>query len=438
MKLNHIRNFIFRNSLILFFAIGIFIRIVYSFFFGDPMSGQDALTYIRAAETISKDGLFAEVSTSPYFPIGYSWFLAFIFFFPGDKLIFVELFQILLFCLSSLLFCATVRKRYGRKVSTILAGMLFFSPALISASTQIMYEIPMLSLVMIINRFLLERSIALSTDRYNPYSYFLCGLVGALAATFQPKVLVPLFASILVHAWISKEKEKFNKLTRNTVIISTIGLLLGPLALMTRNATAGDGFALSGNFASNIVVGAQKAGVQIDASDCVDFNYYNPNYFYSTVDTPSRTICFLRAKYENVANGVYVSLIQARNFWLPYVGNLKFQGTWYHGLDFRRFFPTYEYWREPFSTVDNFLGYLWTAFWLFITVFGALRLNQKYGFKETCFWLMPIISLYFVSILTYGESRYRLPVAYSYYFLFAYGLTHLLSQKRIFALLGKN
>lgn len=378
------------------------LRASYALFFSDAQSGQDAPSYLLSVERILKDGPFASETSAPAFPIGYPWFVALIWKIFGQSFAALGIFQNILLVLALFMFFKIVTDHFGYLVGYITLLLLCFNPAISASVSLLSYEIPMASFV-ILGFYCLHKSV---TQRLESKSDFLLVILGgtffAIAISFQPKILLSAISigAILILSRLSPIDRR-KKVVASALLV--IFILLAPTATILRNFKAGDGIGYTQNFSTNVFVGTNNSGAEIDYSGCPGGRY----------DSMSKTTCLLIKKLNAPSENLKIMLHQGVYFWTPFIGNLKFMGTWYHGFDVRRLISGYTWWDQSthWYKIDRVTGYLWTICLLSLILFGFI-LSFKISKSKVLPYLYayPIIDLWFVSVITYGEPRYRLPI----------------------------
>ncbi len=395
-------------------------RTAYALILSDAQSGQDAPSYLLSASRILEDGPFADQTAAPYFPIGYPWFVASIWKIFGVSDDVLGIAQNFLLALSLLAFYKIVDNYFGNKVSLILLLLLCVNPAITASVSLLSYEIPMASFLMLGFYFLHKAFNAPLVPHLFYKNLLASGGFFTIAITFQPKILL----SIIVIASIYFIKVANSMRLTRIVLVAAIFMSIiatGPSAAIYRNWKAGDGLGYTQNFATNIVVGMDNSGAHLDFSKCPGSNY----------DSIQKSACMLFAKLEAPSEGLKIAVHQGVYFWTPYIGNLKFMGTWYHGADWRRLVPKYTWWDT--STIwygfDRTTGYMWT-FGMVVMIIHGFRLSfRKTKTRMDPFiFAIPVGLLWFVSIITYGEPRYRLPILPFYTVFLAISIENIISR----------
>ncbi len=397
-------------------------RISYALFFSDAQSGQDAPSYLLSAERILKDGPFASETAAPGFPIGYPWFVALIWKIFGQSFAALGVFQNVLLVLALFAFFKIVMDHFGYAVSYITLLLLCFNPAISASVSLLSYEIPMASFL-ILGFYCLFKAVKQGFESKSDYMLvILGGIFFAIAISFQPKILLSAISlgGILILSRLSRIDMR-KKLVAITLLV--VFILLAPAATILRNFKAGDGIGYTQNFATNVIVGTNISGAEIDYSGCPGGTY----------DSLRKTSCLLYKKFSAPSENLRVILHQGVYFWTPFVGNLKFMGTWYHGFDVRRLITEYTWWDQNtvWYNIDRSIGYLW-SFCLFSLVLIGFILSFKASKSRALPYLYayPIIDLWFVSIVTYGEPRYRLPILPFYTVFLSISIAKLLTSRR--------
>jgi|688.fasta_scaffold38851_3 4-amino-4-deoxy-L-arabinose transferase-like glycosyltransferase len=382
--------------------LSFFYRTAYAVLIADQMSGQDADTYSKAAQLILSDGPFASGTGAPYYAIGYPWFISVIWkiFSVNDHAVGVV--QNLLLAFAILAFYKTVENYFSRQIAFITLTILVINPALTANVSLIAYETPMMSFLML-GFFFLTKAFYSSNQSTNFLrNLMFAGIYFTCAITLQPKIL-PSIIFVIIFLFSRKKLHKDIVRKWTGLILVFAVLSLGPIAAINRNVQAGDGFGYTANFYANVELGARNSNVEFDFSKCPASNF----------DSFGKTLCILNAKLHSPSGTFKSALHNGTYFWTPYVGNLKWMGTWFHGADLRRLVPSYTWYDKNsiWFSVDRITGYLWTLLILSMILFGMKRaLSSFRGLESLFLFAVPVLLLWSVSLVSYGESRYRLPI----------------------------
>lgn len=396
-----------------------FYRAAYSILIADQMSGQDADTYSNAAQLILRDGPFASGTGAPYYAIGYPWFIAAIWKIFGVSDHILGILQNLLLALAIWAFLKVLRKYFSREIAHISLLILVINPAITANVSLVAYETPMMSFLMLGVYFLTQANHSGKQDSKFFRNSILGGAFFTCAVTMQPKILPSIL--FIIFLLFSREKIKLKTSRKWIGLILVLGVLsIGPFAAVNRNIQAGDGFGYTANFYANVELGARNSNVAFDFSKCPKSNF----------DSLGKTLCLLNVKLHSPAATFKSALHNGVYFWTPYVGNLKWMGTWFHGADLRRLIPSYTWYdrNSIWFSVDRVTGYLWTLLIICMIFFGMKRtLILPEGINAFLLFAVPVLLLWSVSLVSYGESRYRLPILPFYTVFIAVTLDTLLN-----------
>ena len=384
------------------------LRIVYISFFGDPMSGPDADTYSSVAERVLVHGPFTSAQQIPYWPIGYPWFVALVLSISGGSYLLLSVAQILIFSLALYCYCCLLSEFLSKKIC-ILSGVLFgLNPAIIVASTQLMYEIPQISLI-IIGFWTLRKSLYYRSQKI---IYYLMGFLALLLLVFASVMQLKVTPIFLVALYLIVKSKKIFHATGNGLaslvsLVLFFSLVLPPLVISLRNVQAGDGLGVSKNYQVHVGFGLSEAGIK---SNCV-----NPST--NGYDDPRYIACLQIQKLKSPQKGLFSVTKQFFDLATPYIGVIKWlengNGTWYHGIDFRRTIRMLgeTFWSQIWKPIDFILSGLWMSSLLFLVTLGInfsyadKNLQSTLGFQ---FLRYSLLSLVLVSVLGDGDSRHRL------------------------------
>ena len=393
-----------RNEKTIFVIIlsSFFYRTAYSILIADQMSGQDADTYSKAGQLILSDGPFASGTGAPYYAIGYPWFIAAVWKIFGLNDNILGILQNLLLALAIWAFYEVIKNYFSRQIAYITLLILVINPALTANVSLIAYETPMMSFLILGIYFLTQAHNSSKHDSNFLRDSLIGGAFFTCAVTLQPKILPSILFAIIFLFTREKLNLKTSRKWIGLILILAV-LSLGPLTAVNRNIQAGDGFGYTANFYANVELGARNSNVAFDFSECPSSNF----------DSLGKTLCLLNVKLHSPGSTFKSALHNGVYFWTPYVGNLKWMGTWFHGADLRRLVPSYTWYDRSsiWFSVDRVTGYLWTLLMISMIIFGMKRtLSLPGGINSLLLFAVPVLLLWSVSLISYGESRYRLPI----------------------------
>lgn len=417
------------------FILSVFlVRTGYGLFIIDPHSGQDAPSYFEDAEIVLREGPFAQVSYAPIWPIGYTWFMASIWKIGGldSRLLGVVQSSLVLFATFALYHC--VKREINKDVALVSAILVTSSFAIFVSAGEIMYETSMMSFFLIglnlLSRFSLNNEEPKRTAIFASVSL-------ALSILIHPSMLGPVVV-VLIVIFIRVFKRK----SRNLALLVLVLLIVvsGPGLNTLRNYISGDGLGYTGNIYTISTFsgwGSQDPeklrvcndiGVKITSPALI-----SKGWFY---DSTPRQICLYKIALENPGQSLEIAVRNGIRWVSPYIGVLKSNGTWYHGLDLRRIVPQYQWWEGNSRVIDTVLCSIWILIHLSLMLFGCyLLLRRRLGFsvrdKYTPYlFILPVIFKWLTSIFTHGDSRHRLGVSPLYITLISISLICLLQKSK--------
>lgn len=376
-------------------AVTTIVRLVYGLAVNDPASGPDAPTYGGAAEIFASDGPLARAPGIPYWPAGYPLLLAPLYGATGNAVRFAMAVQVAVLSVGTYFSWTLVRRELGGAAAAVTVVALCLSPALTASSSELMYEAPLLAGLAVGLDLLSRASRATPSGRGLWKGVAAGGLVLGLAATMQPKTLVP--AGLVI---------ALTGLRMRSVVvpgIAIVGLAVGPLALATRTHAVYGKFALSANFGASMTYGLPdrkrhcrpRSGQDVFAKD---------RY---------RTRCALRYLARHPDEAVLGMGRHAIDFWAPFTGpRVAGHRTWFHNLSFRRLVPDSIRSTAVFKDADSAASIAWMGAIAGLVLAGLLLgLRDSATRSGTIFVAVPVLSFLAVSLVAHGDARYRLPVA---------------------------
>ena len=417
------------KSLYSFISIIYILRLIYVLFVIDPHSGQDAPSFSADAISIIRNGPFSSLEYAPWWPVGYSWFVAFWWRIFGIDSRFLGVVQTSLLLLAQILAIKLVRRLFDVKTSQVFGYLIMINLAMFSSSGQLMYEVPLGSFL-ILGAFNLVS--LLKNEVWNFKAAILSGVCFGLAILMHPSALAPALILLLVATY-------GNRITKKLVVqvLMTLTLLFtGVFSQMARNYYAGDGWGLSTTTFSNAQLGGWGTNNQNQAVKCEQIgSLLSGKRNQNRWDNPKRQICLYLVTFKSPIKILQITRFNTQRYWSPFVGILKGGGTWYHGLDWRRVVtPWYQWWQGWARIADTAVGYLWIISHLTLAMLGVFEINRRrlvgspQNRKTILFLLLPVLSTYLVSLLTLGDTRHRMPTMIFYEIFVTFGLVYIVRK----------
>jgi hypothetical protein len=188
-----------------------------------------------------------------------------------------------------------------------------------------------------------------------------------------------------------------------------------------RNYVSGDGLGYTGNIYTISTFsgwGSQDPdqlkicndkGVKITSKALIDKAWH--------YDSTPRQLCLYKIALDHPTDSVEIAIRNGIRWVSPYIGVLKSNGTWYHGLDARRLIPGYQWWEGKDRVLDTVLCSLWIVMHVSLMLFGSLLLWRKRDSLQAkdyftpYLFILPVFTKWATSIFTHGDSRHRLGVS---------------------------
>jgi hypothetical protein len=389
----------------------------------NPMGGSDARTYRDAAQVFAAEGLFADAPRIPYWPAGYPTLIAQIYRVFGLEANWaVQVFQIVLLAVASWCAYRLISGVFDRATGVLSAVLLAMHPALLAASSSIMYESSLASLLTIAVYLLW---VAAESPRGGLHHVAASGLLLALAGALQPKVML---AAVLVGGWLLWRLRRATAFAVLVIVAS-----LGPLALAAQTRITDEHFAVSANLGVTMGIGFND-----DATG---------GYLHSVAQPPcgehedmfARDRALVRCSIRwAMGHPLRIPALTARKamfYWSPMAGPLSARGTWYHSFRYQRLLPGSVEQTPAFQTFDEVTGNLWTIVTVMMVGTGIwLGVRDRRTRSGTTLLLLPVVAFLLVSLGTIGDARFRLPTSLLLTGLVAFALRRLwsnLSQGRV-------
>jgi 4-amino-4-deoxy-L-arabinose transferase-like glycosyltransferase len=360
----------------------------------------DASIYHRIAEDFLRLGIGSpDVTNVPFFPGGYPALLSGAYWLVGVRPWVIVLIQALLVGTAIYASGWFVARLIGRRVALGSATLMTISPALTAVVASLMYESALFSAIT------LGFAVGLrASDAVGARAVVLAataGLLIGLGIPIQPKVL--LVAAVFV-AWLALRARR-----AAPALAALLAITVAPMAYAVRTERSDGRLALSTNLGRNMLIGFHdeaKGGYGVATGACD----WRADPFED--DTAERR-CALRWAAHHVVQLPELEVRKVFYFWSPVVGQAENWGGFEEGLDARNHMPSSirdAGWFEPAdSAVRSGLALVWLA----LTVGGLAYLwPRRREFAALAAAVVGAVLL--VSLVTFGDSRYRLPVAAFY------------------------
>ena len=374
--------------------------------------GADGESYIDYAKKISEYGLFAKGII--YWPAGYPVIIWLSEFFSRYESFFIlTILQTVFFSLSVWFLAKNLMTTKIKSVTLYVFYFISLNPTLALTSISIGYESICASCLILFIAYFLRDFRHVGELSYSRNLLF-ASLLAGLASSMQPRLIPGFLISISIWVYFKFKQISF-KILVYRLFVSFIIFSLLPTGLIMRNYIAEQSPVLSTNLGVNMVIGA---GPNASGS------YGNGSSNVECGDLPTaemeldraRTRCALNWYLKNPSKFFELSVSKSTALWSPWWGPLA-AGTMARN-PYLNFHPV----RSLITTQDQLnvvIGPLGKGFaWLLILgnwllmILGFRKL-LKLGLEEKIlayFTASAILGTWLVTLITFGDHRFRLPI----------------------------
>lgn len=374
--------------------------------------GADGESYIDYARKISEYGLF--VKGIIYWPAGYPIFIwASEFFSRYESFFILTTLQTVFFSLSVWYFAKNLMTTKIRHVALYIFYFISLNPTLALSSISIGYESICASCLILFVAFFLGDFRGTSELKHSRNLLFACFLAG-LASSMQPRLIPGFLISVFIWVFFKYKQVSF-RLFIYKLFISLALFSLLPTGLIMRNYVSEQSPVLSANLGINMVIGSgpTATGTYGGGSPNVDCG----DLLGTKVELDrARIRCALNWYLKNPLKFFELSVSKSTALWSPWWGPLA-AGTMARNpyIDFhpvRSFITTQDQLNVvmgPFG--EGFAWLLILGNWL-LMILGFRKL-LRLGLEEKIlayFAASVVIGTWLVTLATFGDHRFRLPI----------------------------
>jgi hypothetical protein len=386
-------------------------RLLYAFV-NDPFSGPDATVYDAGAAFMAEHGYFVKATPGvSHWPLGYGALLSLVYRVTGDVPRAAMIAQVLVLAVGSWFAWRLATRELGRRTGMLTLLLLCASPALAAASTEFMYETPMLT-AMAIGFDCVSRA-ARATDASRARGLAVAGLLAVgVASIMQPKAVA---AGVLAIVWLAWRRKDLV-----TVSLATAALALMPGGLAVRMKILEGHFSPSTNLGPTMIEGfnpgatggfRQNPDFEKACSD--SHNAYELDRAYRR--------CAADWALHHPVRSVKLGFFKVLYLFSPTTGPLAPPGKvigggpggeWFHAFDPQRFVPASVRARAWFVDLTRAIGYAWWLLGLSFLVAGiGIALRDPARRAGALLLVAPIAAYVAIHVVTIGVARFRLPIA---------------------------
>lgn len=406
----------------IFLFISTSLRFLYALFVMDPFSGPDADTYHVVYQSFAKNGIFSDHERVPFWQPGYPWFLIWLdSFVPGVNLNLLMAFQSISVTAIAWAMKILISNKFSKDVGNIAGILVVLNPALFAASTELMYEVPLIMFLMLTLLIISSCNFADFGNLMKAILSFTLFLSLFFATTIQPKSLLITMLFLI----FSPRRSLLLKIFCFMSLIVSVGILFA------RNVITGVGAGISSNFSTHIRLGSQNV-----------YPRYNDQCPNEAFDTFSQFICLQLNRFSEPKKGIEIMFHNVFDTFAPFVGPYGYggnsgTGTWFHPFDLRRLFPQDLLFNPFFVAFDRVSSLLWMATYFLIVGWSSVHL-YIYNLESRAFVLFLNLALFsnvLLIALGIGDSRYRLGFSFLLIPMFAHFFVNIFHYLRRYWLL---
>ena len=384
--------------------------------------GADGENYTGGVDGLLKDGFFSKESKLSYWPAGYPlllWMFAKIsisnFFFL------ISIVQSLFFAYATYYFTSQLRKSSIKYLAFITTILISLNPTLSLSTLAVGYEAPIAACFMMVFGLAIKYHSAKRNRRFWIAVASMAAWFG-LAILMQPRFLLAGF--IFMGYWAYTLKSR--KITSLAIALSLLIMLISPGIMMYRNSKAINQATISTNLGVNMAIGAgedTKGGYNHTGPDVP----CEPTPPSKVVTDNQRVICVIKWSLSNPVTTLKLAFNKSQYFWSPWSGPLG-EGTmarnpWLKIAPTKNIASTQDGYDFIYGGFGKLVSYGWILGQLFLLFWGYRVLRKRGTFEKIVanLSLIPIVTSWLISIGTFGDHRFRVPIMCMSLFLQAAG-----------------
>ena len=395
--------------------------------------GADGENYLKGYEALSREGLLSKVGILNYWPAGYP--LVILFFSLLGKswvLTTLSIVQSLIFSYAVYFFATELLKTKLKKAAYLVLLMILLNPTLSLSSNVIGYESLTASGLLICIGLIVKSFVAQDDKKFFKY-LIISSIIFGLLSFIQPRlILAGLFINIMwVIVW------KGIRASALIIILSVTVTLFFPATLIYRNNQAIGVNSISTNLGVTMNIGA---------GDYATGGYMTKGFGVpcSLTGTESerdiQTVkCVFSWYLENPNKALSLFYNKTVYFWSPWINN-GFAGDVFTGTMFRnpwlKISPLTSIAKNEdganliLGPVGKTLSWMWLIGGLALLFYGYFTLWRQNSLERFIgnLAMVAVTSNWFITLLTIGDHRFRVPIMGLSLFLQAIGLKTLFNR----------
>jgi hypothetical protein len=398
------------------------------YFIDGAWLGADGENYLKGYFGLIRDGFFSREEILYKWPAGYPLLIYFLSFFGQSwVLTTLSIVQSALFSYAAYFFANELLKTRLKNFSLLTLLIIICNPTLSLSSIVIGYE-SLVASGLLISLGLVTRSFSGSNNGKDTHNLIISSLILGYVSMLQPRYLATGLLILLI--WFSYKKRDL--LSAGISIISLTLMLCFPTTLIFRNYYSTGQNIISANLGVTMNIGAGSGatgGFQTKG------NYGVPCELSGTeVQKDNQKVkCVLKWYISNPKESSRLFVNKSIYFWSPWFGPLE-NGTmgrnpWLTIHPIKQSISDRETLEAVYGNFGKFISWAWLMGGICLMLYGFRILwGARYVERQIALLTLIIISVnWFISLLTIGDHRFRIPIMGLSLFLQAVGLKTLFS-----------
>lgn len=398
------------------------------YFIDGAWLGADGENYLKGYFGLVRDGFFAREEILYKWPAGYPLLIYFLSFF-GESWVLTTLsiVQSLVFSYSAYFLANELLKTRLKNFAFLTLMIVIWNPTLSLSSIVIGYE-SLVASGLLVSLGLLTRSLSVSNKGKDAQYLMIGSLLLGYISMLQPRYLATGLIVPLI--WFMYKKRDL--VCAGVTVLSLTLMLCFPAALVFRNYYSTGQIMVSSNLGVTMNIGAGSGatgGFQTKGNYGVLCDLSGTE----AQQDSQKVKCVLEWYLNHPRESFRLFINKTIYFWSPWFGPLE-NGTmgrnpWLTIHPIKQSISDREQLEIVYGNFGKFISWVWLIGGIFLMVYG-IRILWRARFVErqiASFALMIISVNWFISLLTIGDHRFRIPIMGVSLFLQAIGLKTLFS-----------
>jgi len=388
--------------------------------------GADGENYLNGFDALVRDGIFSSEGILNYWPAGYPLIILFISVLGKSwVLTSLAIFQSLFFSFSAYYFAVQLYRTRLKKYSYLVLLLILLNPTLSLSSLAIGYESFTASGFLIAVALIIKDFVEKNNRNFVKY-LVVNSLIFGLLTFMQPRLVV---SGLLINLlWVFVRKG--TKVGSLILIASVVITLILPAALVYRNNKAVGLNSISTNLGVTMNIGA---------GDNATGGYMKEGYGVTCITSGTkaeqdnqRVRCVVEWYLTNPTKAVKLFYNKTLYFWSPWFGpeanGTMARNPWLKINPIKNITSTQDGVNLVYGSFGKLISWLWLLVGLALLLYGYLTLWRQNSLERFIanIAMIAISTNWFISLISIGDNRFRIPIMGLSLFLQAIGLKTLL------------